>query len=87
VPNDTAAGPHRIERALVAAAATVLGLSVIALVAVLIISGTGATLDQTLFSTLRLIPLIGMPIGALLILGFVIASSTRRLREARDAGR
>jgi hypothetical protein len=87
VPNDTAAGPHRIERALVVAAATVLGLSVIALIVVLILAGTGANPGQSFFSTLRLIPLIGMPIGALLILGFVIASSTRRLREARDAQR
>jgi hypothetical protein len=87
VPNDTAAGPHRIERALVAAAATVIGLSVLALIAVLIIAGTGAQLDQSLFTTVRLIPLIGLPIGALLIVAFVIATGVRRQREVRDAGR
>jgi hypothetical protein len=86
VPNDTAAGPHRIERALVAAAATVIGISVIVLIVVLVLAGTHA-LPESLSVTLRLIPFIGFPIGALLILGFVIASSTRRLREARDAGR
>jgi len=71
----------------VAAAATVIGLSLLAIVAVLIIGAAGATLDVNLFTTIRLIPLIGFPIGILLIFGLIIAIAVRRSREARDASR
>jgi hypothetical protein len=85
VPNDTAAGPHRIERVLVTAAATVLGLSVLALIVVLVLAATGVQLGGQAFAVLTLLPLIGMPIGVLLIIAFMVAVGTRRSRESRDA--
>ena len=85
VPNDAAATPHRIERALGVMAATVILLSVLAILGVLIAGAARVDVSQTPWPAVITLPLIGFPLGILLILAFFVTSAVRRSREARDA--
>lgn len=67
-------------------AATVIGLSVLAIIAVLIGSAAGADPRTPPWPTIITLPLIAFPLGILLILAFVVTSAVRRGREARRGG-
>lgn len=92
VPIDPAR-PHGSERVLGLMAAAVIGVSLLALVVVLILGAVRADLGAGVFPVLALLPLIGFPIGVLFLIAFIIVSGTRRMRAAerprnpRDAGR
>ncbi|MBI5160917.1 MAG: hypothetical protein HY996_05830 [Micrococcales bacterium] len=93
MPIDPAASSHRTERVLALAAAAVIGLSLLAIVVVLILGAAGADLSADLWTVVRLLPLVGFPIGLLLLIAFILVSGTRRMRAAsaqpdpRDARR
>jgi hypothetical protein len=71
--------------------ASALGLSIICFLAVIIGSAAGARADQLAgvgaWSLVGFLPLIGLPIAALLLIVLVVISSIRRGREAKDAGK
>lgn len=77
---------NRLERVLAYMVAGVIGVSIIAFLAVII--GTASGLTQTDLGTgawpvVVLFPLIGLPIAFILIIVLLITSSVRRSREAR----
>jgi ABC-type polysaccharide/polyol phosphate export permease len=72
---------HRGERVLAAMVATVLGLSVVAILISLVVSGTGGTP----WPIVLVLPLVGLPIGFLFMIALLLVSVIRRTRESRDA--
>jgi len=76
--NDT---PRRLEQVLGAMAVGVIGLSLLSLLSTLIMVFLGV---EDLPVVLAQLPLIGLPIGFLIIISMLVAAIIRRSREARD---
>jgi hypothetical protein len=64
-------------------AATVIGLSVLAFVAVLLAGLAGVKPDSGVWPVIVLLPLIGLPIGFLLMVAIIIINAVKRARQAR----
>lgn len=80
---------NRVERILAYMVAGIIVLSLASFVAVII--ATAAGLDPREFSSgiwpvVTMLPLIGLPIGFVLIITLLVVSAVRRGRAARDAG-
>lgn len=71
----------RVEIILAAMAVSVIGLSVLSILATLLLVFFGVTDLPVLLAQL---PLIGLPVGFLMIIALLIAAIIRRSREARD---
>lgn len=68
--------------------ASAIGLSIVAFLAVIIASGVGVTgeqFSQSPWPTIIVLPVIGLPLGVILLVSLLIVSALRRGREARDA--
>lgn len=61
--------------------ASAVGLSIVAMVA----SFAGGQNMDGIWPTIRVLPLIGLPLGVIFLIALVIVSSVRRGREAKDA--
>lgn len=61
--------------------ASAIGLSIVAMLASII---GGQSMDG-LWPTIRLLPLVGLPLAAIFLIALVVTSSIRRGREAKDA--
>ena len=72
--------PDRLENILAFMTAGVIGVSVLTIIVVLIAYFVGY---HQLPALLALIPLIGLPLGMLLIISLVVVSARRRKREAK----
>jgi len=78
--------PSRIERSLTFAVVTVVGLSVLAIIAVFIAGA--ASIDMSgnpLWTTIALLPIVGLPIGLIMMLALLFISMRRRTRDARGS--
>ncbi|WP_210479554.1 hypothetical protein [Naasia sp. SYSU D00948] len=75
----------RAERTLGGMAAAVIGLSVLAILAVLIAGALGVSTGSGIWVTIALLPLIGLPIGLMLIIAFIVVSAVNRSRQARSS--
>lgn len=80
---------NRVERILAYMVAGIIVLSLASFVAVIIATASG--LDARSFSSgiwpmITVLPLIGLPIGFVLIITLLVVSAVRRGRAARDAG-
>jgi hypothetical protein len=68
--------------------AGVVGLSILAFVAIIIGTAAGAGNDggfgRGLWPVVFWLPYVGLPLGVLLIIGLVVTSAIRRSREARE---
>ena len=71
----------RVEIVLAAMAVSVIGLSVLSILTTLALVFFGVTDLPVLLAQL---PLIGLPVGFLIIIALLIAAIIRRSREARD---
>jgi len=71
----------RVEIILAAMAVSVIGLSVLSILTTLLLVFFGVTDLPVLLAQL---PLIGLPVGFLMIIALLIAAIIRRSREARD---
>lgn len=71
----------RVEIVLAALAVSVIGLSVLSILATLLLVFFGVTDLPVLLAQL---PLIGLPVGFLMIIALLITAIIRRSREARD---
>lgn len=71
----------RVEIVLAAVAVSVIGLSVLSILTTLLLVFFGVTELPVLLAQL---PLIGLPVGFLMIIALLIAAIIRRSREARD---
>ena len=79
---------HRVERILAYMVAATVGLSVIAFLAVMIgtFAGVGADdgFSQGVWPLVLVLPMIGLPIGFLLLIALLIVNGVRRSRESRQ---
>jgi uncharacterized membrane protein len=88
VAKETPASTYRNERLLVFMALAIIIISIIAIFAVLIAGGVGLTKAQAqegIWPTVTLLPLVGLPIGFILIFVLIITNMRRRSRESREA--
>lgn len=86
VAENTRVPLNRIERMLAFVIGSLVGVSIIAIVATLI--GRTAHIDPHggVWPTVILLPLIALPLVVILLIVFLVISVTRRARLARDAG-
>lgn len=89
VPEESFVLSHRLERVLAYMVAAVILVSLASFVALII--GTGAGLARDDFATgiwpiVTMMPLIGLPIGFILIVTLLVVSAVRRGRAIKDAG-
>jgi hypothetical protein len=90
VPNDTPITSHRLERILAFMVAAAIGLSIACFLALIIATGVGVGKDafsQPPWPTVIVLPAIGLPLGAVLLVALIVISGIRRGREAKDAGK
>jgi hypothetical protein len=87
VAKSTPESTNRIESILAVMIVTVIGASLLAFVALLIGTATGAGNDdgfsEGLWPTVILMPLVGLPIGFVLVLALLIINMVRRSRGAK----
>jgi hypothetical protein len=76
----------RAERMLGTMAATVVGLSILAMIAVFVAGLAKVNTGQGVWVAVALLPLLGLPIGILLMIGAIIVNAVRRARSARSTG-
>ncbi|WP_345068927.1 hypothetical protein [Leifsonia kafniensis] len=79
--------PQRIDRILAYMVAAVIGLSIIAFVAVIAATAAGVGANDG-FSTgiwpfVIMLPLFGLPVGFVLIIALLVISTVRRSRQTR----
>ena len=65
--------------------ASCLGLSIIAIIALFIGRAAGATMSDGIWPTVAVLPLIGLPLGLILMIVYIVTSSIRRTRDSRNA--
>jgi hypothetical protein len=84
IPHD----PGRLERILAYMVAGVVGLSILAFLAVILGTALGVGDDdgfsQGVWPAVLTLPLFGLPLGFLLIIALMVSSGLRRAREARQ---
>ena len=76
---------NRNQRVLAYMAASSLGLSLISIIAIMIAAVQNVDFTQGIWSTVAVLPLIGLPFAFLLIIAFFIVTAIRRSRAAEDA--
>jgi hypothetical protein len=77
---------NRNERILAYMVASAIGLSIIAIIAVIAGTGFGVTdFDEGVWPVLIVLPSIGLPLGLLLLIALVIVIVVRKSRAAKDA--
>jgi hypothetical protein len=87
VAEKTPVHDNRNERILAYMLASAIGLSVLAIIA--IIAGTGLGVrdfDEGIWPVVVVLPTIGLPIGFLLFIALIVTSVVKKSRAARDAG-
>ena len=85
--NNNPVDVNRNERILAYMLASAIGLSVLAIIAILAGTGLGVRdFDEGIWPVIIILPNIGFPIGIILLVVLVIVSARRKSRAARDAG-
>ena len=80
---------NRVERVPAYMVASIIVLSLAAFIALIVGTAVGLERDdfaQGIWPTITILPLIGLPIGFVLIIVLLVVSAVRRGRAARDAG-
>lgn len=86
--NETPATFNRVQRVLAYMVASAIGLSIIAIIAILIGNAVGLkNANEGIWPMVFLLPTIGLPIGFILIIVLLVLTFVRRGREAKDAGK
>ena len=85
--NQTPVTDHRAERVLAYMVAATIGISILAFLAVMIgtLAGVGANdgFSQGVWPVILVLPLIGLPLGFILLIALLILNGVRRARESR----
>jgi ABC-type dipeptide/oligopeptide/nickel transport system permease component len=79
---------NRLERVLAYMILGIVALSLMCFVAIIVATATGMSREdftQGLWPTVSVIPLVGLPLGMLLIIALLLVSIRRRGRAAKDA--
>jgi len=78
---------NRNERILAYMLASAIGLSILAIIAILVGTGVGVRdFDEGIWPVVIMLPNVGFPIGIILLVALVLVSARRKSRAARDAG-
>ena len=78
---------NRNERILAYMLASAIGLSILAIIAILVGTGVGVRdFDEGVWPVIIMLPNIGFPLGIILLVVLVVVSARRKSRAARDAG-
>ena len=78
---------NRNERILAYMLASAIGLSILAIIAILVGTGVGVRdFDEGAWPVIIMLPNIGFPLGIILLVVLVVVSARRKSRAARDAG-
>ena len=82
--------PRPVERILAYMVAAAVGLSVLCFLALIIATAVGTTGEQ--FSafpwpTIIVLPLVGLPIGLVLMISLLVLTAVRRGRDTKDASK
>ena len=80
----------RVQRALMYMAGSVLGLGIVAIVALLIGEATITTKafqGSQIWGTVALLPAIAIPLGFALLIALLVVTFRKRSRAAKDAGK
>jgi hypothetical protein len=86
VAQDTPISGNRGERILAYMVAAAVGLSIIAFLSIIIGTAAGVrNFGEGIWPVAFVLPLIGLPIGLILMIVLIVTSGLRRGREARDA--
>jgi hypothetical protein len=86
VAENTRVPLNRIERVLAFAVVTVAGLSIIAIAAIFIGRASHQDFTGGVWPTVAVLPGIGLPLALIGLIVFLIMTTVRRTRLARDAG-
>ena len=86
VAENTRVPLNRIERILAFVIGSLVGVSIISIVAILIGRASHADLSGGAWPAAAVLPLIALPLVLILLIVFLVISVTRRSRLARDAG-
>lgn len=89
VPEESFVMSHRLERVLAYMVAGIIVLSLASFVALLVGTSMGLEREdftQGLWPVVTILPLIGLPIGFVLIIALLVVSAVRRGRAVKDAG-
>jgi hypothetical protein len=87
VAKNTAVDVNRNERIIAYMLASAIGLSVLAIIAILAGTGLGVRdFDEGIWPVIIILPSIGFPLGIILLIVLVLVSARRKSRVARDAG-
>jgi hypothetical protein len=84
VANDTPVPLNRIERILRNMIASAAGLSILAIIAVIVAGFAQVDVSEGIWPAVVVLPLIGLALAFALIVAFLIVSVVRRRRLARD---
>ena len=76
---------YRTERVLTYMAASSIGLAILGILALIIVNVTRAEPPLQIRALLTVLPAIGLTLGVLFAIAFIIVSAVRRTRAARDA--
>jgi uncharacterized integral membrane protein len=87
VAENTRVPLNRIERVLAFVVATIAGVSILAIVAIFIGRATHVNFASGVWPTVALLPGIGLPFALVGLIVFLIVTTVRRTRLARDAGK
>ncbi len=85
VAENTPVTVYRTERVLTYMAASSIGLAILGILALLIIGNGRAGLPTQVQALLAVLPAVGLTLGLLFAIAFIIVSAVRRTRAARDA--
>jgi len=85
VAENTPVTVYRTERVLTYMAASSIGLAILGILALIIVNVSRAELPTTVRALLTVLPAVGLTLGLLFAIAFIIASAVRRTRAARDA--
>ena len=77
---------NRIERILAFVIGSIAGISIVGMAASLIGRAARVDLSGGIWPAATLLPLIGLPIVVVLLIVFLVVTTVRRARLARDAG-
>jgi hypothetical protein len=85
VAENTPVTVNRTERVLAYMLASALGLTILAILAVIIAASAGVDTNVGMWLTLKVFPGVGLTFAVGLIIAIVVVSAIRRTRAARDA--
>ena len=86
VAENTPVTVYRTERVLTYMAASSIGLAILGILALVIVNVSRVDLPLQVRALVTVLPAVGLTLGVLFAIAFIIVSAVRRTRTARDAG-